>query len=250
MKIDVRDLPTYYINMDTEKGKIKGTQTALETAGIKDINRVSAVISPVKKLGCSGSHYKILNNKDIKVPFFIAEDDIVYTGASLELEIPDDADGLYLGPTQWGRYLDHIGPFCHFRKTGFNNIVRVYNMLMTHAIVYLNEEFRDHCRRIAKLSSEGKYHIDQGFAEAQRVYNVYSVDAPVFSQNGWNLQVTKDTLTETAIDIERSKQIFDVCSKDHSQLVNVPDLTGVSKSKYYPMGYDGIGISMKPGRGG
>ena len=248
MKVDITKLPAYYMNIDAEVDRKVKTEAVLKSAGIESPTRVSAVAHPVKKLGCSASHHKILGNREVQVPFVVFEDDLVYSGAPLVYDIPDDADALYLGPTQWGRYMEHIGPFTHFKKTEYEGILRVYNMLMAHAIVYLNENFRDHCERIAKMASEGRHHIDQGFADAMRVYNVYTVDRPVFSQGGWNLQVTSDPLTETGIDIERSDEIYFVCKDDLGQLRGALDQTGVVKSRHYPMGYEGIGIDFKPGR--
>ena len=250
MKLDYREVPTYYINLDNEPQRIPGTVKALQAAGIQNPIRSSGVSSPVKKLGCSASHHKILADKSITLPFTLCEDDLLYTGVNkFVYDLPDDADALYLGPTQWARYMNYIGPFLHYKKTDSEDVVRIYNMLMAHAIVYISDDYRRHAERIARLSMEGKYHIDQGFAEAHRIYNVYSVNKPVFSQGGWNQKVTCSPVTEVGVEWNDFERVFNSVKDDLNKLNGVPDITQVSKSKYYPMSYDGIGIPFIRSRG-
>lgn len=238
------------MNLDNEAHRISGTENALKSAGIKNFSRFSAVSAPVKKLGCSASHHKILGDFNIKTPFLLCEDDLVYTGIDKFIyDLPDDADALYLGPTQWARYMSYIGPFLHYKKTDSPDVVRIYNMLMAHAVIYISEDYRRHCERIARLSKEGKHHIDQGFAEAHRVYNVYSVNDPVFAQAGWNQRVTSSPVTKVGVEWENHQAFFNAVKDDLEKLNGVPDLTGAGKSKYYPMAYDGVGIPMIVSRG-
>lgn len=250
MKLDYRNVPTYYLNLDDEPHRIKKTEDSLRSSGIVTFTRCSAIKSNVKKLGCSASHHKILGDFSIKTPFMICEDDLIYTGINkFVYDLPEDADALYLGPTQWSRYMDYIGPFLHYKLTDSPDVVRIYNMLMAHAVIYISDDYRKHCERIARLSMEGKYHIDQGFAEAQRIYNVYSVNHPVFSQSGWNQRVTSSPVTEVGIESKDHERFFNYVKDNLNVLDGVSDLTIVSKSKYYPMGYDGVGIPMPISRG-
>ena len=250
MKLDYREVPTYYMNLDSEKGRIVGTENSLKASGIKNFQRYSAVSSPIKKLGCSASHHKILGDFSIQTPFMICEDDLIYTGIDKFIyDLPDDADALYLGPTQWARYMNYIGPFLHYKLTDSPDVVRIYNMLMAHAVIYISDDYRKHCERIAKLSMNGKHHIDQGFADAQAVYNVYSVNHPVFSQSGWNQKVTSSPVTDVGVEWKDQETFFNLVKNDLNRLDGVPDLTIASKSKYYPMGYDGVGIPMPVSRG-
>ena len=67
-----------------------------------------------------------------------------------EIEIPDETDALYLGISSWGRMNGHSGPcvqweYAHQRT----DLVRVWNMLAAHAILYLNPDYVDLCKRIA-----------------------------------------------------------------------------------------------------
>ena len=140
-----------------------------------------------------------------------------------EIEVPDDADALFLGVSQWARYLNFSGPFLHYRKVD-EKIVQVYNMLSGHAVIYLSEEYRQVCSRISKYCGYHLMdHMDNGYAETQKYYNVYSLDTPMFKQNGHNGGVTSTRITEMGIDISKSNSFFDSVKYELNKLQGVPD---------------------------
>ena len=79
----------------------------------------------------------------------------------------------------------HSGPFVQYEKVD-ENIVRVYNMLGAHAILYLNQEYASMCSRIAQNGYDIADHQDIGFAEIQRYFNVYAFNDPLFYQTSSN----------------------------------------------------------------
>lgn len=112
-----------------------------------------------------------------------------------EIEIPDDTDALYLGVSSWGRMNGHSGPCVQWEyaeeisSTGGKirtDLVRVWNMLAAHAILYLNPDYVDICKRIAYHGYLISDHHDIGFADIQKYYDVYAFDNPMFYQTSSN----------------------------------------------------------------
>lgn len=207
MKINLTNIPVYYVNMDDEDDKRKTTESMLKSMGFNYVNRFNAIRHESGRIiGCARSHYQILNNN--KPPFIILEDDCALNKKfKSNIEIPNNADALYLGISHWGRYLNHSGPYVHYTRIN-DEIVRVYNMLATHAILYLSDSYVDICKRVAyHFGYEVENHLDIGFAEIHRFYNVYSFDKPLFRQYEWN-KVTSGKLSENSITKEFSDKLF------------------------------------------
>lgn len=216
MKLNLIDIPVYYINLDDQEEKRKRTETLLKNLGFRYVNRLSAIKHEAGRIiGCARSHYEILKSQ--KPPFIILEDDCSLNREFVsELELPSDADGLYLGISHWGRYLNHSGPYVHYEKLN-DDIVRVYNMLATHAILYLSDSYVDICKRIAyHCGYEIENHLDIGFAEIHKFYNVYSFDEPMFRQYEWSA-VTTGKLSSVSYDRQKADSLFkDVKKSDEN----------------------------------
>lgn len=183
MNLDLREIPAIYINLDKDVEKRERMESQLKELGFKTIIRLSATYDNDSKRGCAISHVYAL--EEVDPPFIVFEDDCITLDFRPEIEIPDDADAVYLGISSWGRMNSHSGPFVQYEKID-NDILRVYNMLGTHAILYLNEDLVDLCKRIAYHGYCISDHLDIGFAEIQRYYNVYAFDNPLFYQTSSN----------------------------------------------------------------
>ena len=59
-------------------------------------------------------------------------------------------------------------------------------MLAAHAILYLNSDYVDLCKRIAYHGYLISDHHDIGFADVQKYYDVYAFDNPMFYQTSSN----------------------------------------------------------------
>lgn len=222
MKIKLTDIPVFYINLDEAEEKRKQTETMLKQIGFKFVERFSAIRHDAGRIiGCARSHYEILEVQ--KPPFIILEDDCALNQEFLdEIEIPNNADALYLGISHWGRYLSHSGPYVHATKVN-EDLVRVHNMLATHAIVYLSSSYVDICRRIAYHSGyESETHLDIGFAEIHKYYNVYCFNEPLFRQYEWN-GVTTGNLLDVCFDKNTADSLFDAIQKDDSNFYKLND---------------------------
>lgn len=201
MKIDLKEIQTYYINLPQHTEKNQKVKSLLNSLGIKNFERLDGSICPENPVaGCSRAHYHSLQSDN--VPFILLEDDVFLLNDSEWndgiIEIPDDADALYLGTSTWGRMNGHNGEYVQYDiLSDYPGILRVYNMLATHAILYLSKEYTDMIKRVAYHTGYviGDYN-DVGFAEVQRYFNVYSVDKPIFSQSS-NIIATSTSISET-----------------------------------------------------
>jgi hypothetical protein len=191
MKLKLTDLPVLYINLDRDIERRLRLENFLGDLGFKNITRVPGKETAIGKEGCAYAHAEALSM--IEPPFILFEDDCVPLSFLDEIEIPDDADALYLGVSSWGRMNSHSGPFNQYEQID-NNLLRVYNMVGAHAILYLTEEYTSLCRRIAEHGYNIQDHHDIGFAEVQKYFNVYSVDDPMFFQTS-SAEATNKKLT-------------------------------------------------------
>jgi hypothetical protein len=80
MKINIRTLPTYYINLDIQEERRQSTEYALNRLNFNSVTRVSGISYNDPKVGCARSQHKVLSNSSILTPFLLMEDDCVYTG--------------------------------------------------------------------------------------------------------------------------------------------------------------------------
>ena len=185
MNLDLREIPAVYMNLEQHTEKNENMQKILKECGFKTIIRVEGVLRPDNPVaGCSAAHHKGL--MEIDPPFVLFEDDCMIKNFRPEIEIPDDADAVYLGVSSWGRMNGHSGPFVQYKKIN-DELCRIYNMLSGHAILYMKKDYINMCKRIC-------YHAgyviedyqDIGFAEIQRWFNVYAFDDPFFYQTSSN----------------------------------------------------------------
>ena len=195
MNLDLREIPVVYINMDKDVDKRERIENHIDRLGFKTKIRVPGVVhEDVALAGCALAQYNALH--EIDPPFIILEDDATPFDYNPIISIPDDTDALYLGISSWGRMNSHSGPFVqwdyYFKEVDIN-LLRVYNMLGTHAILYLNSEYISVCEKIAYHQHNINEHVDIGFTDVQKYYNVYAFNQPLFyqtSSNGTNQKLS------------------------------------------------------------
>ena len=183
MNLDLRKITALYINLLQDTGRNNDMKKLFKTCGFESHYRIDAEYTPNSLAGCSLSHYNALN--EVEPPFILFEDDCIVKNFKPIIEIPDDADAVYLGISSWGRMNSHSGPFVRYEDLG-NGLLRIYNMLSAHAILYLNQEYVSLCSRISEQATSIADHQDIGFAEIQRYFNVYAFDDPMFYQSSSN----------------------------------------------------------------
>tara|TARA_B100002019_G_scaffold284632_1_gene292555 strand:+ start:3373 stop:4014 length:642 start_codon:yes stop_codon:yes gene_type:complete len=182
--LDLREIPIIYINLDRDIDKKEKIEKTLGELGFKNIIRSPGFLhSSGNRGGCSMAHHNAL--KEIDPPFIIIEDDAEIYDFDPEICFPDDADAVYLGISSWGRMNGHSGPFVQYDIID-DDMLKVYNMLGTHAILYLSDEYVSVCTKIAYHQFKTEGYIDVGFTDVQKYYNVYSFDSPLFYQSSSN----------------------------------------------------------------
>jgi GR25 family glycosyltransferase involved in LPS biosynthesis len=184
MQIDIKSLPVNYINMNRHTEKNLDMIQLGRDLKFNNYLRTEGVDMPGHpKAGCATSHYNIF--KTMSQPSVILEDDCVILNKKTIIEVPDDADAVYLGLSNWG-YLNstsELGNFLYKRHKEYDNIYKVDGMLATHAILYISPEYIDMSTRVAKWHAENDRHIDQGLALIQKYFNVYALGTPMFYQH-------------------------------------------------------------------
>lgn len=118
-------------------------------------------------------------------PFVVFEDDVKkYREFPITIDIPDDADILYIGLSRWG-VINNVG---HEYKVCFDNvgenIIRVYNMLSTHGFIICSLRG---LLAIQKCMMEAYFKNtvwDIFTSQIQPYYNVYALKIPLVYQYG------------------------------------------------------------------
>jgi len=186
MKINLIEMPVFYINMSKDKHKKKHIEQQLSDLGFKNVTRINAVED--KKNGRVGlSKSQLMALSQVSAPFIVLEDDADPNSFEPVIEVPDDADAVYLGNSQWGLQSSHAGFYLKYKKVeGYPKILRIFNMLSSHAILYLNQEYVRVCQRTTKYCAETyPMPMDVPFAMIQRFFNIYAVNDPMFIQKDY-----------------------------------------------------------------
>lgn len=184
MKIKLTDLRTYYINLYKDGKKGRATLNLLKSLGFKKINRSPGFVEENAAIGIAAAHYNVLISRHDKgEPFILFEDDIKVTHFDHIIDIPDDADAVYLGVSKMGSIDGKDEERLLVSKVdGYPHVYRVYNMLALHAILYLNMDYVKETAEISKEYLENGIPHDLGIAENMKNWNVYALDKPMFIQ--------------------------------------------------------------------
>ena len=203
-RYDLREIPFYYINLDDAVERNENMKKILNELGIKNVRRISATKHSIGQAGTARSMLEAIETainpvvSPLGAPFVVLEDDIEVKRWDPIIEVPENADALYLGISGWGRMNGHSGPFVQSDSIG-GGLVQVYNMLGGHAIMYFRDRYIDLVRRVCLHAGyDIEDHPDIGFAEIQRWHNVYAFDDPYFYQtsSGGNQRVTYIPLSQ------------------------------------------------------
>ena len=186
MKINLLNVPVFYINMNKDTHKKEYLEYQLKKLGFKNINRIEAIEDKNNgRVGLSKSQSIALNQ--VKAPFVILEDDADPKYFKGTIEVPDDADAVYLGNSQWGYMQSQAGFYLKYKPVKeIPDVFRIYNMLSSHAILYLTDEYVGLCKRTTKYCAEVfPMPMDVPFAMIQRFYNIYTINKPLFIQKDY-----------------------------------------------------------------
>lgn len=185
------EIKTFYINLDEDVEKRENMEHMLSSIGFTNYERFSGIKA---EGGCRKSHYKLLSS-GIKPPFIVLEDDCALNVEVTEMEAPDNIDMIYLGISSFGYYNGNISTVLYNEVT--DDISRIYNMLSTHAMLYLSERYVSMIKHIAEYCSyKTSQPFDKSIAEIQKYFEVYALNNPFFYQDNYNKQYTCYNLKE------------------------------------------------------
>ena len=126
-------------------------------------------------------------------PFIIVEDDVQVFHKYDLIEIPDDADAVYLGVSKWiyPHKYETLGRGFHIQENGPTHVkdateytTRILGMTSGHAILFLNPEYVR--RFIAAMMPRLPFSTphDLVYATLQPEFNVFALKKPMFYQDG------------------------------------------------------------------
>ena len=103
LRLDLRDIPFYYINLDDAVERNERMKSILSELGIKNVRRISATKHETGQAGTARSMLNTIESainpvvSPLGTPFVILEDDIAVKRWDPIIEIPENADAFYLG---------------------------------------------------------------------------------------------------------------------------------------------------------
>jgi hypothetical protein len=201
MIIELNKLNSYFINLDEHPERAASASSAIKECGLTIVNRYPAIAFKPPRTGLALTFMNLFEEiSDHPEPVLICEDDIK-KNPSFELdrlEIPDDADALYVGITSWGvsttinQYLRKDSPAYsaprepdrRIKATRVNqDIFRIYNMLSAHGIIMINPKYTKFLQGALHIALESGGHQDQIRAYTMPYWNIYALDIPMFFQD-------------------------------------------------------------------
>lgn len=188
MKIDLRDVKTLWINIDSSVDNAKSMENQFDSLGFKNHERISASTTPSPRgpmtkhygthyIGCGESHLKCFAHNGAEVPLLILEDDAkAVDNFNPVIEVPDDAGAIYVGAS--------VGnPQTQIIEAGHSDVYRVKGMLATHAILYVGSYYiKEAERQTLDYIHQKRMPLDMGFSVLQNHWNVYALKKPLFYQ--------------------------------------------------------------------
>ena len=215
MKIDLRNVRCEWVNLEKDTEKAEQMVELLDRLGVENHSRANAItgIEPhpgVRKgeehyRSCAESHFEILqraiDNNDF--PVMILEDDVDTEKDLGEIEIPDDADMLYIGTSH--------GDGNFTTNPVDENVNKITQVFATHAIVYFNAAVAKQVIEAGKISI---YKMNRPFDVAiayqvQPAFSVYAMTQPIFFQSDAKNEKNKwEEMTKTPLPIKPKKSMW------------------------------------------
>lgn len=136
-------------------------------------------------------------------PFLLMEDDVEYTGASLDITIDDDVDAVYVGLSKYGGHPtenQNVYPLSY--EAYSDTHVRILNMISAHAVFYNSSAYKLGVINALLSKPRPGYFNDVLISRIQPHYNVLALKRPLFFQsNLFNSTEVFDVEASTRIEI-------------------------------------------------
>lgn len=213
IKIDLTKITCYIITRDSRKAEllkrfqakninpifINGVQAANGAfgCGLSHINLLHNILKGFESEESKEENFNEIINKEENFneknssknssknnsfqPFAIFEDDIGFTKDFKDIfELPQLTDCLYLGNSIWGKPKNYslTGQIHINCSRDLNGYIKINNMLATHAILYLNQNYARKVLKAMKNILEMNIAIDIATASLQEYHNVLTFEHP------------------------------------------------------------------------
>lgn len=205
--MNLATLPVFWITIESAKDRHKKLSDIFAHFGFTNTHQINGEI--LDKTGMSfmeiqkkksalvaKAHIEALRRTE--PPFIILEDDVGVTEKlKMEIDIPPDADCVYLGSSIWGM---KDGQSVAWGTKGTiidSKYCRVQDMLGIHAILYLTKSYVEKTIQNLEDCIAKDQYCDECVALDMSNHRVYSTLYPFFYQDdGRNNQVTSIPLAE------------------------------------------------------
>ena len=236
MKINPQNIKYYFLTCDTNGVRKHHIMNAFQGHNITEVHPILG-IEKNKSVATGFSRMIDLGLRDqdrtkIFQPFVLFEDDVSkYREFPESIEVPDDADLLFVG-------LSMCGTYDNYRAWGYHNlhmkdinadVVRMYNMLSLHGIMVCRPLGALALQKCMMQSYEQDLVCDRFTALIQPYYNVYALKKPLVYQNaavGGVEELTKyelSTITDSTLPDDHHIPILSVatCSANIKKIVRI-----------------------------
>lgn len=187
MQIDLRACETLVINLPKDVERREHMTALCERLGL-DYRFVQGIRCNPGRIGCGLSHIRALATATPGRPLLILEDDVaVEDDFDPLVSMPDDADALYVGTSNYGSVdVGHLAAFTNMvaAEPAAGGVQRVFNMVGAHAVLYLTARYKA-AATAAMVDVMARFDLppDQGLAAIQPHFNIYALARPAFYQS-------------------------------------------------------------------
>lgn len=213
MKLNLLNIKVYFINLPEHEHRELSLLERMKSAGFSEqkIERVEAIRKegiPEDSVyvGCFHSQLKALKLAALgEFPFIILEDDANINYLPAYIDLPDNTDSLYVGISAWGFSPESNGTLSKLNGLITDridtNIIKIFNMLSSHAILYTNKNYVENLISDLELNLSGLQHKSKNSSIPLKYYggnllpcdvimadnhynnNVYALRKPIFYQD-------------------------------------------------------------------
>ena len=189
MIINLKTITYYYLTTGNNKKRESHIEKMLKGYIHNQVNPI--LLDNVFQSGAMGHCRMVdigLRNQSTKIfqPFAILEDDVSFSqNYSNMIIVPDNADAVYIGISPCGidPKIDGSYTVDIIADDIDDKIVRIYNMLSTHAIIICSPSYAAAYQRCMMESFCNKIAWDTYTARIQPYYNVYALKNPILYQD-------------------------------------------------------------------
>lgn len=207
MNINLKEILIVWINLPSNKERSQNMTSIFNKYGLTNTLCFEAIqghgttVKDQVANGCAKSHSEVLKyiikEHQPNSPVLILEDDVEITeDFKMNIEIPDEADCVYLGISHWGifpKFAKHSKLNSPTSATKYSeDYYEISGMLSTHSILYISDKYK---KASQKICEQSEWHCDVGLANNQKNFRVFATVYPFFVQGEYpNKAVTSAPL--------------------------------------------------------